>query len=46
MCSSDLGVDSTDEIKKCLNHVAVLRLDIIRMTGKEAIELVRMREKK
>ncbi|WP_302067927.1 pyridoxamine 5'-phosphate oxidase family protein, partial [uncultured Duncaniella sp.] len=40
------GVDSTDEIKKCLNHVAVLRLDIIRMTGKEAIELVRMREKK
>lgn len=40
------GIDSTDEIKKCINHVAILRLDIIRMTGKEAIELVRMREKK
>lgn len=37
------GIDSDNEIAKCLNHVTVLRLDIESMTGKEAIELVRMR---
>lgn len=40
------GVDPESEISKCLNHVAVLRLDIESMTGKEAIELVRMRKDK
>ena len=37
------GIDPAAEISKCLNHVAVLRLDIESMTGKEAIELVRKR---
>ncbi|MDE6100691.1 MAG: pyridoxamine 5'-phosphate oxidase family protein [Paramuribaculum sp.] len=39
------GVDPEQEISRCLRHVAVLRLDIETMTGKEAIELVRMRVK-
>lgn len=39
------GIDSGSEIAKCLSHVVVLRLDIDRMTGKEAIELVRMNKK-
>lgn len=34
------GVDPTSEIAKCINHVAVLRLDIECITGKEAIELM------
>ena len=34
------GLDPDAEISKCINHVAVLRLDIDSMTGKEAIELV------
>ena len=34
------GIDSSDEIKKCINHVSILRLDIKAMSGKEAIELV------
>ncbi|MBD5357902.1 MAG: pyridoxamine 5'-phosphate oxidase family protein [Bacteroides sp.] len=38
------GVDSDSEISKCISHVAVLRLDIESMTGKEAIELVRKRK--
>ena len=33
-----------DEIKKSGNHVAVIELDIERITGKEAIELTRMRK--
>lgn len=37
------GVDSDAEISKCLSYVAVLRLDIENMTGKESIELVRQR---
>ena len=35
------GIDSSSEIKKCINHVKILRLDIDGMTGKESIELVR-----
>ena len=35
------GIDPTHEIEKFLNHVAVLRLDILSMTGKESIELVK-----
>lgn len=38
------GIDPDGEIAKCLGHVAVLRLDIESMTGKEAIELVRQRK--
>lgn len=38
------GVDSTEEIRKCINHVKVLRMDIRELTGKEAIELVRARK--
>ncbi len=34
-------MDATDEIAKCINRVKVLRIDIERMTGKQAIELVR-----
>ena len=37
------GIDPSAEIAKCLSHVAVLRIDIESMTGKEAIELVRNR---
>ena len=35
------GINPDAEISKCYNHVAVLGLDIVSMTGKEAIELVR-----
>ncbi len=38
------GIDSGAEIAKSLSQVAVLRLDIESMTGKEAIELVRQRK--
>lgn len=37
------GVNPDAEIEKCIRHVAVLRLDIESITGKEAIELVRDR---
>lgn len=37
------GIDSTEEIRRCISHVTVLRLDIIEITGKEAIELTRQR---
>lgn len=37
------GIDSTAEISRFINAVAVLRLDIDRMTGKESIELIRNR---
>lgn len=36
-------IDPTHEIEKFLSHVAVLRLDIRSMTGKESIELVKQR---
>ena len=35
------GVDAAAEIAKGISHVTVLRLDIERMSGKQAIELVR-----
>lgn len=38
------GIDPEAEISKCIGHVAVLRLDIECMTGKESIELVRKRK--
>ena len=38
------GINPDSEISKCIDHVALLRLDIDSMTGKEAIELVRKRE--
>lgn len=37
-------INSDAEISKCLNRVAVLRLDIDSITGKEAIELVKKRD--
>ncbi|MDE6298963.1 MAG: pyridoxamine 5'-phosphate oxidase family protein [Muribaculaceae bacterium] len=37
------GIDSKSEISKCMDHVAVFRIDIEDMKGKEAIELVRAR---
>ena len=37
------GVDPSAELSKYLSRVAVLRLDIQTLTGKEAIELVRKR---
>lgn len=37
------GIDSDAEIAKSLGHVAVMRLDIDRMSGKEGIELVRQK---
>lgn len=37
------GMDSTHEIANALSHVAVLRFDIVSVTGKEAIELTRRR---
>lgn len=38
------GISPTDEINRLLKAVAIIRIDIDHMTGKEAIELVRMRE--
>ncbi len=38
------GIDPAKEISRCMGHVAVMRLDIDSMTGKEAIELVRKRK--
>lgn len=37
------GFDSAGEIAECLGHVAVLRMKIISISGKEAIELARRR---
>ena len=37
------GIDPDSEISKCFNRVAILRLDVESLTGKEAIELVRQR---
>ena len=38
------GIESTNEIAKCMSHVMILCLDITELTGKEAIELVRARQ--
>lgn len=38
------GIDPSNEISSCVRHVALLRLDIEAITGKEAIELVRQRK--
>ena len=37
------GIDPAAEIARFINHVAIIRIDIIRMSGKESIELVRAR---
>ena len=37
------GIDSSREITNAIDHVAVLRLDIETISGKEAIELTRRR---
>ncbi|HAB40271.1 MAG TPA: 5-nitroimidazole antibiotic resistance protein [Porphyromonadaceae bacterium] len=37
------GIDSAHEIERFLSNVAFLRLDVERITGKESIELTRMR---
>lgn len=37
------GIDSSNEINKCINHVCILRLDIKAISGKQAIELVPQR---
>ena len=37
------GIDSADEIARCLRSVRVLRLHIEELSGKESIELVRER---
>ena len=39
------GLDSSEEIDKSLNRVTVIRIRLERITGKEAIELVRRRNK-
>lgn len=38
------GIDSTHEIERSLNHIAVMRLDLRSLSGKEAIELTRKRK--
>lgn len=38
------GIDPTDEIAKFLKAVCIVRINIDRMTGKEAIELTRQRK--
>ena len=40
------GIDPQAEISRCIGHVALLRLDIEQISGKEAIELVRERNGK
>ena len=37
------GIECGDEIAKSIDHVAVLRLDIESLSGKEAVELTRRR---
>ncbi len=39
------GIDSDAEIAKCLPHVAVIRISIDAVSGKESIELVRERKR-
>lgn len=38
------GIDPTDEIKRCIKNVCIVRIRLSEITGKEAIELVRMRK--
>ena len=38
------GIDPTDEIRKFLRNVFIVRIRLTEITGKEAIELVRMRK--
>ena len=38
------GLDSTNEINKCLNSVTIIRIKLERITGKEAIELAHRKE--
>ena len=38
------GIDPTDEIAKFLKAVCIVRINIDRITGKEAIELTRLRQ--
>ncbi|MCM1332601.1 MAG: pyridoxamine 5'-phosphate oxidase family protein [Bacteroides sp.] len=40
------GVNSDEEISRCIDHVCVFKLSILSMSGKEAIELVRQRMEK
>ena len=37
------GIDPDAEIARFINHVTIIRIEILRMTGKESIELVRSR---
>ena len=37
------GIDSSDEIRKCLSNVCIVRVRLLKVTGKEAIELTRTR---
>ena len=39
------GIDPTDEIARFLKTVRIVRINIDRLTGKEAIELTRQRQK-
>ncbi|MDE6554328.1 MAG: pyridoxamine 5'-phosphate oxidase family protein [Muribaculaceae bacterium] len=38
------GIDPEEEIKKFLKNVCIVRIRLVEVTGKEAIELVRMRK--
>lgn len=40
-----MGFDPTDEINKFLKSILIIRIQIEKLTGKEAIELVRQRNK-
>lgn len=40
------GINSDEEISRCIDRVCVFKLSISSMSGKEAIELVRQREEK
>ena len=38
------GIDQEEEIRKFLKNVCIVRIRLVEVTGKEAIELVRMRK--
>ncbi len=38
------GIDPSAEIERCLGHVSILRMKILEISGKEAIELIRASE--
>ncbi|MDE5871623.1 MAG: pyridoxamine 5'-phosphate oxidase family protein [Muribaculaceae bacterium] len=42
-CKYCPGIDPSDEIQKFINNVCIVRIRLTEITGKEAIELVRMR---